>query len=60
MNMIFREQLLQMKKDALTINNSHGGIINEDCLYKVIIEGHLGEVAIDVSKMNPTLVGLSK
>jgi D-3-phosphoglycerate dehydrogenase / 2-oxoglutarate reductase len=52
-NMICREQLLLMKKDASIINTSRGGIINEDDLYKVMTEGHLGGVAIDVFEDEP-------
>jgi len=47
-NMIKKEELLLMKKDALIINTSRGGIINEDDLFEVMTEGHLGGAAIDV------------
>ena len=47
-NMIKKEELLLMKKDALIINTSRGGIINEDDLFEVMSEGHLGGAAIDV------------
>jgi D-3-phosphoglycerate dehydrogenase / 2-oxoglutarate reductase len=52
-NMICREQLLQMKNDAFIINTSRGSIINENDLYKVMIEGHLGGAAIDVFENEP-------
>ena len=52
-NMICLDQLLQMKKDAFIINTSRGGIINEDDLYKVMSEGHLGGAAIDVFESEP-------
>ena len=52
-NMICLDQLLQMKKDAFIINTSRGGIINEDDLYKVMYEGHLGGAAIDVFESEP-------
>jgi D-3-phosphoglycerate dehydrogenase / 2-oxoglutarate reductase len=52
-NMICREQLLQMKKDALIVNTSRGGIINEDDLCQVMSEGHLGGAAIDVFESEP-------
>lgn len=52
-DMICREQLLQMKKDAFIVNTSRGGIINEDDLYKVITEGYLGGAAIDVFESEP-------
>ena len=51
--MICLDQLLQMKKDAFIINTSRGGIINEDDLYKVMSEGHLGGAAIDVFESEP-------
>ena len=52
-NMITREQLLMMKKDAIIINNSRGGIINEDDLYQVMQSGHLAGAAIDVFEQEP-------
>jgi D-3-phosphoglycerate dehydrogenase len=52
-NMIRREQLLQMKPDALLINTSRGGIINEYDLAEVLRSGHLGGVAIDVFEHEP-------
>jgi D-3-phosphoglycerate dehydrogenase / 2-oxoglutarate reductase len=52
-NMIRREQLLSMKKDALIINTSRGGIINEHDLAEVLRSGHLGGAAIDVFEHEP-------
>jgi len=52
-NMIGTEQLRLMKPDALLINTSRGGIINEADLYQVLSEGHLGGAAIDVFQEEP-------
>lgn len=52
-NMIRREHLLQMKPDALLINASRGGIINERDLAEVMRSGHLGGAAIDVFDHEP-------
>jgi D-3-phosphoglycerate dehydrogenase len=52
-NMVRREQLLQMKPDALIINTSRGGIINERELAEVLRSGHLGGAAIDVFEHEP-------
>jgi D-3-phosphoglycerate dehydrogenase len=52
-NMIRREELLQMKPDALLINTSRGGIINETDLAEVMRHGHLGGAAIDVFEHEP-------
>ena len=52
-NMIGRAQLLQMKPDALLINTSRGGIINEQELAEVMRSGHLGGAAIDVFTHEP-------
>jgi D-3-phosphoglycerate dehydrogenase / 2-oxoglutarate reductase len=52
-NMIRYEQLLKMKKEAFIINTSRGGIINEDDLYRIMVEGHLGGAAIDVFENEP-------
>jgi D-3-phosphoglycerate dehydrogenase / 2-oxoglutarate reductase len=52
-NMIRRQELLQMKPDALLINTSRGGIINEADLAEVMRSGHLGGAAIDVFDHEP-------
>jgi len=52
-NMIKKDQLLSMKKDAVIINTSRGGIINEDDLYEVLQSGHLSGAAIDVFNNEP-------
>jgi D-3-phosphoglycerate dehydrogenase / 2-oxoglutarate reductase len=52
-NMIRREQLLQMKPDALIVNTSRGGIINEHDLAEVLGSGHLGGAAVDVFEHEP-------
>lgn len=52
-NLIRREELLSMKPDALIINTARGGIINEEDLYQVMREGHLGGAAIDVFEREP-------
>jgi len=52
-DMIKREHLLAMKPDALIVNTSRGGIINERDLYEVMKAGHLGGAAIDVFEDEP-------
>lgn len=52
-NMIRREQLIQMKPDAIIINTSRGGIINERDLFEVLNSGHLNGAAIDVFEQEP-------
>ena len=52
-NMIRKEQLLKMKKDAVIINTARGGIINENDLYEVMNSGHLSGAAIDVFEKEP-------
>lgn len=52
-NMIRREQLLSMKPDAMIINTSRGGIVNEDDLYDVMMAGHLSGAAIDAFEHEP-------
>ena len=51
--MIRREHLLSMKKDAVIINTSRGGIINEQDLYNVMQSGHLSGAAVDVFDSEP-------
>jgi len=52
-NMVRKEHLLMMKSDALVINTSRGGIINEQDLAEVLLGGHLGGAAIDVFEHEP-------
>jgi D-3-phosphoglycerate dehydrogenase len=52
-NMIRRENLLKMKPDALIVNTSRGGIVNEHDLGEVLRTGHLGGAAIDVFGHEP-------
>lgn len=58
-NLIKSKQLLSMKSDALLINTSRGGIINEKDLIAVLNSGHLGGVAIDVFETEPYIGELS-
>lgn len=52
-NMIRREHLMLMKPDAMIINTSRGGIINERDLAEVLDAGHLSGAAIDVFEQEP-------
>lgn len=52
-NMITKEELLTMKKDAILINTSRGGVIDESDLIDVMNQGHLASVAIDVFNSEP-------
>ena len=46
-------ELKCMKTDAVLINTSRGGIIDEDDLAQVMNEGHLSAAAIDVFEIEP-------
>ena len=59
-NLVTKKQLLAMKKDAMIINVSRGGIINEQDLYEVMKTGHLGGAAIDVFENEPYKGNLSE
>lgn len=53
---LFNEDALRrMKKDAYLINVGRGGIIEEKALVKVLNEGHLGGVGLDVFEHEPLL-----
>jgi D-3-phosphoglycerate dehydrogenase len=59
-DMIRRDHLMQMKADALLINTSRGGIVNEKDLAEVLRSGHLGGAAIDVFEHEPYDGALTK
>lgn len=52
-NLITKSTLLEMKSDAVIINTSRGGIINELDLCEVMTNGYLSGVAIDVFEQEP-------
>lgn len=51
--MISSERLMQMKKGAVLINLSRGGIVDEIALKKALIERHLSSAAFDVFLEEP-------
>ena len=51
--MIKKEHLLSMEPDAIIINTSRGGIVNEHDLFEVMQSGHLSGAAIDVFEQEP-------
>ena len=59
-DMIKSKQLLMMKPDAVIINTSRGGIVNENDLYEVMRSGHLNGAAIDVFNDEPYSGNLTK
>lgn len=59
-NLIRYEQLKAMKSDAIVINTSRGGIINEQDLARVLNEGHLSGAAVDVFEQEPYTGELGK
>ena len=59
-DMIKKDHLLSMKTDAIIINTSRGGIINESDLYEVMQSGHLSGAAIDVFDNEPYSGDLKK
>ena len=52
-NLIQKEQLQSMKKDAMIINTSRGRIINEKDLVEVMKSGHLSGASVDVFESEP-------
>ncbi len=59
-SLITKKELLTMRSDTLIINTSRGGIVNEDDLFEVLSNGHLGGCAIDVFDNEPYNGPLSK
>ena len=57
---IIEEKIVQMKKDAVVVNTSRGGIICESDLYSVMKSGYLGGAGIDVFETEPYMGPLGK
>ena len=55
--LVNEDALSRMKKGALVINTSRGGIIDENDLYGVLTRGVLGGAALDVYETEPYLKG---
>ncbi len=52
-NLIQAEQLAIMNSEALLINTSRGGIVDETDLYEALVHGGLGGAAVDVFTIEP-------
>lgn len=52
-HLIGRDELAMMKKDAVLVNVSRGGIIDEQALYQSLKNGHLFGAALDVFEVEP-------
>ncbi|MCL2164789.1 MAG: phosphoglycerate dehydrogenase [Oscillospiraceae bacterium] len=52
-NMIGEEQFNKMKKGVRIVNAARGGIIDEEALYKALIDGIVEGAALDVLKKEP-------
>lgn len=52
-NMIAKPQMDSMRKGAVVINTSRGGIVNEDDLYDALVSGQLASAAMDVTITEP-------
>jgi D-3-phosphoglycerate dehydrogenase len=52
-HLIGREALAMMKPDAVLINVSRGGIVDEQALYESLVEGHLFGAGLDVFEVEP-------
>ncbi len=52
-HIINAKTLAQMKKGAILINASRGGLVEEDALYDALKSGHLAAAALDVYEEEP-------
>ena len=51
--MISKNELVKMKPESSIINTSRGGVLIENDLYEVMLDGHLSGAAIDVYENEP-------
>jgi len=52
-NLISAERVKIMKRGAILINTSRGGLVDEDALYHALKSGHLGGAALDAMETEP-------
>lgn len=51
--LISAPQMMQMRRGAILINTSRGGIVDEEALYRYLRSGHLGGAGLDVTQTEP-------
>ena len=54
-NIISKERLQMIKKNAILINLARGGLIDEKALKKIILDEKIGGVALDVFEIEPPI-----
>ena len=52
-NIISRDRLQMLKKDAIFINLARGGLVDEDALKKILLENQIAGAALDVFAIEP-------
>lgn len=52
-HMIGTDELALMKQDAVLVNVSRGGVVDERALYKSLVNGHLFGAGLDVFEVEP-------
>ncbi|MDR2542246.1 MAG: phosphoglycerate dehydrogenase [Treponema sp.] len=52
-NIISGEVMKNMKKGAIIINTSRGGLIDEYAAYELLVSGHLGGLGLDTFEVEP-------
>ena len=52
-NIISRDRLQMLKKDAILINLARGGLIDEDALKQILLENKIAGAALDVFAIEP-------
>lgn len=59
-HLIGEEAFAQMKEGVIVVNTSRGGVVDDEALYRRLVEGHVGGAGLDVFESNEIAMKLAQ